>query len=259
MDKGKANQRSHSGWYTVAVGVALAVLVAFLYGVLYWYFATDASQETSVIISVVVRSGLLLLVMLSLMVLAWLGMQLRQLVRIRQAARLQPAPLSAATGAGARLAEQIRHRLKMRHRLWWRSSVRLVLVVGDNNAVEQLLPGLVAETWLESEHLVFIYGEMAVRMGMRRPLPLCNGCGACVHWMALCVCWVWRRNYHHRPVTTICVCWKKLAGFCATSLRSGYGSYVPANGHRAGERSNPSPLTSRHGQPRKKSALVWKI
>lgn len=170
MDKGKTNQRSHSGWYTVAVGVALAVLVVFLYGVLYWYFATDASQETSVIISVVVRSGLLLLVLLSLMVLAWFGMQLRQLVRIRQAARLQPAPLSAATGAGARLAEQIRHRLKMRHRLWWRSSVRLVLVVGDNNAVEQLLPGLVAETWLESEHLVFIYGGDGSAYGYEAPL-----------------------------------------------------------------------------------------
>ncbi|WP_374043542.1 ImcF-related family protein [uncultured Pantoea sp.] len=48
--------------------------------------------------------------------------------------------------------------LRRRHSLLWRRKVRLLLVTGDEAAIEQLVPGLQQEQWLEGNRTVLIYG-----------------------------------------------------------------------------------------------------
>ncbi|MDT1823266.1 hypothetical protein FPK54_27155, partial [Acinetobacter baumannii] len=48
--------------------------------------------------------------------------------------------------------------LHARYRLHWRRKVRLLLVTGDEAAIEQLVPGLRQQRWLEGQRTVLIYG-----------------------------------------------------------------------------------------------------
>lgn len=52
----------------------------------------------------------------------------------------------------------VKAHLHKRYGLFWRSKTRLLLVVGDEAAIEQLIPGLQESQWLEGERTVLIYG-----------------------------------------------------------------------------------------------------
>ena len=48
--------------------------------------------------------------------------------------------------------------LRKRYSLFWQHKVRLLFVTGDNAAIEQLIPGLQQQQWLEGNRTVLIYG-----------------------------------------------------------------------------------------------------
>ncbi|WP_434134046.1 ImcF-related family protein [Enterobacter cloacae] len=48
--------------------------------------------------------------------------------------------------------------LRRRYSSFWRSKVRLLLITGDEAAIEQLVPGLQQQQWLEGNRTVLIYG-----------------------------------------------------------------------------------------------------
>ncbi|KNC05561.1 type VI secretion protein VasK [Pantoea sp. RIT-PI-b] len=48
--------------------------------------------------------------------------------------------------------------LRSRYHLLWRNKVRLLLVVGDDAAISQLVPGLSKNAWMEGNRTVLIYG-----------------------------------------------------------------------------------------------------
>lgn len=48
--------------------------------------------------------------------------------------------------------------LRRRYSLFWRRKVRLLLITGDEAAIEQLIPGLQESQWLEGNRTVLIYG-----------------------------------------------------------------------------------------------------
>ncbi|MBS3045816.1 type VI secretion protein VasK [Enterobacter mori] len=52
----------------------------------------------------------------------------------------------------------LRTYLHRRYHLFWRSKTRLLLITGDEVAIEQLVPGLQQQQWLEGNHTVLIYG-----------------------------------------------------------------------------------------------------
>lgn len=56
------------------------------------------------------------------------------------------------------VAMVIRSHLRFRYHTFWRNKVTLLLVVGDEALVSQLLPGLVAAQWQEGNRTVLIYG-----------------------------------------------------------------------------------------------------
>lgn len=48
--------------------------------------------------------------------------------------------------------------LRHRYNLFWRRKVRLLLITGDEVAIEQIIPGLQSSQWFEGDRTVFIYG-----------------------------------------------------------------------------------------------------
>lgn len=63
-----------------------------------------------------------------------------------------------AQAPGAMMGGAISRHLRQRYGLFWRRKVRLLLVAGDETAIEQLVPGLQESQWLEGERTVLIYG-----------------------------------------------------------------------------------------------------
>lgn len=56
------------------------------------------------------------------------------------------------------MCDAVKRYLHKRYGLFWRSKTRLLLVVGDEAAIEQLIPSLQESQWLEGERTVLIYG-----------------------------------------------------------------------------------------------------
>ncbi len=68
------------------------------------------------------------------------------------------APSSAVGNDSSQLFSSLKNHLRIRYRFFWRRKARLLLVTGDEAAIEQLVPGLQASQWLEGERTVLIYG-----------------------------------------------------------------------------------------------------
>lgn len=66
----------------------------------------------------------------------------------------EKAPVSPAVLMSA----WIRAHLRSRIGLYWRGKARLLLITGDEAAIEQLVPGLQQNQWLEGNRTVLIYG-----------------------------------------------------------------------------------------------------
>lgn len=56
------------------------------------------------------------------------------------------------------LNPQIQYNLYRRYGFFWRQKTRLLLITGDETAIEQLVPGLKENQWLEGNRTVLIYG-----------------------------------------------------------------------------------------------------
>lgn len=56
------------------------------------------------------------------------------------------------------MCDRIRAHLRSRISFYWRSKTRLLLITGDEAAIEQLVPGLQQQQWLEGNRAVLIYG-----------------------------------------------------------------------------------------------------
>ncbi|PKH22402.1 type VI secretion protein VasK [Enterobacterales bacterium CwR94] len=56
------------------------------------------------------------------------------------------------------MCDKIQRHLRFRIGLYWRRKTRLLLITGDEAAIEQLLPGLQQQQWLEGNRTVLIYG-----------------------------------------------------------------------------------------------------
>lgn len=68
------------------------------------------------------------------------------------------APSSAVGNDSSQLFSSLKNHLRIRYRFFWRRKARLLLVTGDEAAIEQRVPGLQASQWLEGERTVLIYG-----------------------------------------------------------------------------------------------------
>lgn len=68
------------------------------------------------------------------------------------------APSSAVGNDSSQLFSSLKNHLRIRYRFFWRRKTRLLLITGDDAAIELLVPGLPESQWLEGNRTVLIYG-----------------------------------------------------------------------------------------------------
>ena len=73
---------------------------------------------------------------------------------VRESAKATAISVRGSTA----LSIRFRAHLRRRYGFFWRRKVRLLLVTGDEAAIEQLIPGLRTSQWLEGDRTVLIYG-----------------------------------------------------------------------------------------------------
>jgi hypothetical protein len=60
-----------------------------------------------------------------------------------------------------------------------------LLITGDEAAIEQLVPGLQEQQWLEGNRTVLIYGGSLTAEPDRKNTPRCANCAAGALWTVL--------------------------------------------------------------------------
>ncbi len=144
---------------TVTITLAVVTLVILFGGLLYWYFAVDVSLGWESVRPLLIVCGIAWITSICLIVLGFLGVQLWQIWHVKTlSTRGERENHRKQKVKQQGLKAEIAGSLRKRYTLFWRHSVRLLLVTGDETAIEQLVPGLQENQWLEGNRTVLIYG-----------------------------------------------------------------------------------------------------
>ncbi|MCW4990239.1 ImcF-related family protein [Enterobacter mori] len=144
---------------TVTITLAVVTLLILCGGLLYWYFAVDASLGWESVRHLLIVCGIAWIALVCLVVLGFLGVQVWQICHVKT--------LSARGGRENQRKQKVKQQglkaeiarsLRKRYPLFWRHNIRLLLITGDDAAIEQLVPGLQQQQWLEGNRTVLIYG-----------------------------------------------------------------------------------------------------
>lgn len=144
---------------TVTITLAVVTLVILFGGLLYWYFAVDVSLGWESVRPLLIVCGIAWIALVCLIVLGFLGVQLWQIWHVKTlSTRGERENHRKQKVKQQGLKAEIAGSLRKRYTLFWRRNVRLLLVTGDETAIEQLVPGLQENQWLEDNRTVLIYG-----------------------------------------------------------------------------------------------------
>ncbi|WP_432350724.1 ImcF-related family protein [Pantoea allii] len=141
---------------TATVCIAMTTLLVLLGGLAWWLWATERSTEWEMLRPLIVSGFIVWGIALSLLVLGFMALRLLVKDKVRPPASCKRKP--AKVTGGERAYGQLKTYLRTRYNLFWRHKVRLLLITGDEAAIEQLVPGLQKNQWLEGNRTVLIYG-----------------------------------------------------------------------------------------------------
>ncbi|MGL4203952.1 MAG: ImcF-related family protein [Enterobacter roggenkampii] len=141
---------------TVTVCIAVTTLLVLLGGVAWWLWATERSTEWETLRPLIVSGFIVWGVALSMLVLGFMAFRLliKDKVSPSSSRKRRPAKVTGHEAA----YRLLKTHLRSRHSLFWRNKVRLLLITGDDAAIEQLIPGLKHHQWLEGNRTVLIHG-----------------------------------------------------------------------------------------------------
>ena len=145
-----------SGAATATVCIAVTTLLVLLGGMAWWLWATERSTEWETLRPLIVSGFIIWGIALSLLVLGFMAFRLLIKDKVSPSASRKHKPIKVSRGEHA--YAPLKKYLRLRYRLFWRHKVRLLLITGDEAAIEQLVPGLQKEQWLEGSRTVLIYG-----------------------------------------------------------------------------------------------------
>lgn len=142
---------------TVALCVATVTLLVLLGGVTWWFWKENHIAQWEVIRPLITAGLIVWGIALSVLMLGFIAVRLligdmvtRQKQQARSALRKKqsPAPEFAL----------LRAHLRRRYGLFWRYSVRLLMVTGEAAQIAAVAPGLADKQWLEGSRTVLIHG-----------------------------------------------------------------------------------------------------
>lgn len=141
---------------TATVCIAVTTLLVLLGGVAWWLWATERSTEWDTLRPLIVSGFIVWGVALSMLVLGFMAFRL--LIKDKVSPSSSRKRASAKVTGHEVTYRLLKTHLRSRHSLFWRNKIRLLLITGDDAAIEQLIPGLKHHQWLEGNRTVLIYG-----------------------------------------------------------------------------------------------------
>lgn len=141
---------------TAVLFVATVTLLVILGGLVWWYWREDLSTDWNVLRQIIMVCCIVWGISLSTSVLGFIAFRL--MIRDKVVREPSSRRLIKKKASHQPLFIDIKKHLYQRYRVFWRRKVRLLLVTGDDSAIEKLVPGLKQQQWLEGERTVLIYG-----------------------------------------------------------------------------------------------------
>ncbi|WP_052206012.1 ImcF-related family protein [Pantoea rodasii] len=141
---------------TAALFFIFITLLDLFGSALWWWLSLQLTTEWEQLRPLLLVSFLVWIMAGSLVVIAVMVWRLW----IKRSVSSEPATSQKAVteNSAQETLRTLCQQLSARYRWLWRKKVRLLLVVGDDVAVDQLAPGLRKNTWLEGNRTVLIYG-----------------------------------------------------------------------------------------------------
>ncbi|MNG72398.1 hypothetical protein D3C79_308230 [compost metagenome] len=141
---------------TATVCIAVVTLLVLLGGLAWWLWGTERATEWEALRPLIAACFIVWGMALSLLVLGFMAFRLLIKDKISPPVSRQRQP--ASENRREAVYAPLKKHLRSRYNLHWRYKVRLLLVTGEDAAIEQRVPGLQACQWLEGERTVLIYG-----------------------------------------------------------------------------------------------------
>ncbi|MCP1105976.1 type VI secretion protein VasK [Serratia nevei] len=141
---------------TATVCIAVTTLLVLLGAVAWWLWATERSTEWETLRPLIVSGFIVWGIALSMLVLGFMAFRLLIKDKVSPSSSRKRRPTKVTEHETA--YRLLKTRLRSRYSLFWRYKVRLLLMTGDDAAIEQLVPGLQESQWLEGNCTVLIYG-----------------------------------------------------------------------------------------------------
>lgn len=140
---------------TVVVTLVAATMPVIVGGVLAWFFLLERATEWNALFHLFMSCLAVWMGLLCLLILgAAIGRgNIRGAVKFRTKTEKSPPEETQHPMITALL-----HHLRTRYTVFWRSKVRLLLITGEDAAIDALVPGLRTQQWLEGQRTVLIYG-----------------------------------------------------------------------------------------------------
>ncbi|MGR7120022.1 ImcF-related family protein [Klebsiella aerogenes] len=109
--------------------------------------------------SLILTGGLLLFILLLFITTYFFGKKAYRRVKSQTTNKSPSAQKIKKSDSPALVTvRKLKKHLRTRYNFFWRRKIRLLLVTGDATAIEQLVPGLQQQQWLEGNRTVLIYG-----------------------------------------------------------------------------------------------------
>jgi len=141
---------------TATICIAVTTLVVLLGGVTWWLWATERSTQWETLRPLIISGFIVWGIALSLLLLGFIAFRLLIKDKVNPSASRKHKPAKIA--GRETVYAMLKAHLRARYSLFWHRKTRLLLIVGDEAAIERLVPGLQESQWLEGNRTVLIYG-----------------------------------------------------------------------------------------------------
>ena len=141
---------------TATICIAVTTLVVLLGGVTWWLWATERSTQWETLRPLIISGFIVWGIALSLLLLGFIAFRLLIKDKVNPSASRKHKPAKIA--GRETVYAMLKAHLRARYSLFWQRKTRLLLIVGDEAAIERLVPGLQESQWLEGNRTVLIYG-----------------------------------------------------------------------------------------------------
>lgn len=141
---------------TAVLFIAAVTLFVIAGGLFWWYWGEDLTTEWGVLRQLMLICFILWGVVLSVLALGFIAF--RFIIRDKVMRESSTVTAKKKKTAELPLKGAISRHLHQRYGWLWQRKARLLLLTGDDVAIDQLVPGLKQQQWLEGNRTVLIYG-----------------------------------------------------------------------------------------------------